>query len=59
MECWSDVLTRITPLLHYSITPARIIAEAWQAAPSVYGWLGLLRWLRAGNAFCAGAASAR
>src|SRR5215467_8850486 len=33
MECWSDVLIRITPL--------PIFAEAWQAAPGVYGWLGL------------------
>ena len=33
MECWSDVLIRITPLA--------ILAEAWQAAPGVYGWVGL------------------
>ena len=41
MEYWSDVLTRITPLTQYSIIPASILAEVWQAAPSVYGWLGL------------------
>jgi hypothetical protein len=41
MECWSDVLSRIPPLLHCFITPTPIIAEAWQAAPGVYGWLGL------------------
>jgi len=41
MECWSDVLTRITPWLQYSGAPAPILAEAWQAAPGVYGWLGL------------------
>src|ERR1044071_4632427 len=41
MECWSDLLTRITPILQHSITPAPTLAEAWQAAPSVYGWLGL------------------
>ncbi len=41
MECWSDVLTGITPLLHYCITPAPILADVWQAAPSVYGWLGV------------------
>src|SRR4026209_74795 len=33
MECWSDVLTRITPL--------PICAEVGQAVPGVYGWLGL------------------
>src|SRR5437016_14216626 len=33
MECWSDVLTRITPL--------PILAEVEQAVPGVYGWLGL------------------
>jgi hypothetical protein len=41
MECWSDVLTGITPLFQYSITPAPVLAEVWQSAPSVYGWLGL------------------
>ena len=41
MECWSDVLTRITPLLQYCLTPVRIFAEVWQPAPSVYGWLGV------------------
>ena len=41
MECWSDVLTGITRLLQYYITSARILTEVWQAAPSVYGWLGL------------------
>ncbi len=41
MEYWSDVLTRITPLPQYSIIPAQIIAEVWQPAPGVYGWLGL------------------
>src|SRR5438093_476872 len=33
MECWSDVLIRVVP--------APILAESWEAAPSVYGWLGL------------------
>jgi hypothetical protein len=33
MACWSDVLT--------GLAPVRILAEIWQAAPSVYGWLGL------------------
>jgi hypothetical protein len=41
MECWSDVLTRITPFLQYCITPVPILAEVWQAAPSIYGWLGI------------------
>src|ERR1051326_3552964 len=41
MECWGDVLTRITALLYYSITPARFTAEVAQAVPPVYGWLGL------------------
>lgn len=41
VECWSDVLTRITPLLQYCLTPVRIPAEVWQPAPSVYGWLGV------------------
>src|SRR5213595_3369987 len=41
MECWSDVLTRITPLLQHPVVPAPILAESWEAAPSVYGWLGL------------------
>ena len=33
MECWSDVLIRITPL--------PILADVGQAVPGVYGWLGL------------------
>ena len=33
MECWSDVLIRITPL--------PILAEVGQAVPGVYAWLGL------------------
>src|SRR4030095_4426368 len=33
MECWSDVLTRITPL--------SIVAEVGQVVPGIYGWLGL------------------
>src|SRR6184192_3583171 len=33
MECWSDVLTRITSI--------PIVAEVGQAVPGVYGWLGL------------------
>jgi hypothetical protein len=41
MEYWSDVLTPITPLAQYSIIPAPILAELWQPAPGVYGWLGL------------------
>src|SRR4029077_6276698 len=41
MECWSDVLSCTTPLLQYSITPTRIIAEAAQGLPGVSGWLGL------------------
>src|SRR6478609_5356818 len=40
MACWSDVLST-TPLVHYSITPTRIIAEVAQTLPAVYGWLGL------------------
>src|SRR5919106_3509847 len=41
MECWSDVLSCTTPLLQYSVTPARIIAEVGQTVPGIYGWLGL------------------
>lgn len=41
MEYWSDVLTRVAPLARYSIIPAPILAEVWQPAPGVYGWLGL------------------
>ena len=41
MECWCNVLSCTTPLLRYSITPTRIIAEVAQASPGVYGWLGL------------------
>src|SRR5215831_12939745 len=41
MECWSDVLTRTTPLLQCHVTPSRIIAEVGQVIPGVYGWLGL------------------
>lgn len=41
MECWSDVLSCSTPLLQYSVTPTRILAEVAQALPGVYGWLGL------------------
>jgi hypothetical protein len=41
MEYWSDVLTRITPFVQYPIIPAPIVAELWQPAPNVYGWLGL------------------
>lgn len=41
MACWSNVLSCTTPLIQSSVAPVRIIAEAWQAAPSVYGWLGL------------------
>ena len=33
MDCWSDVLSRITPL--------PICVEVAQALPGVYGWLGL------------------
>src|SRR5467141_1192577 len=33
MDCWSDVLSRITPL--------PICVEVGQAVPGVYGWLGL------------------
>jgi hypothetical protein len=40
MEYWSDVLTRITPLAQYPINPS-ILAEVWQPAPGLYGWLGL------------------
>ena len=39
MECWSDVLSRVTPLLQY-VAPVPIL-EVWQPAPSVYGWLGV------------------
>src|SRR5215471_10712926 len=41
MEGWSNVLTGITPSLQYWITPIPTLAEVWQAAPSVYGWLGV------------------
>lgn len=41
MEYWGDVLTRITPLAQYSVIPVPILAEVWQPAPGVYGWLGL------------------
>src|SRR5215831_2269424 len=41
MEYWSDVLSRIAPLLHHSIAHTSALAEAWQTAPSAYGWLGL------------------
>src|SRR3954463_6768462 len=41
MECWSDVLSSITPLLHYSVTPTRMLGEVPQALSSLYGWLGL------------------
>ena len=41
MEHWSDVLNHVAPLLHYSIIPSSVLAEAWQAAPGAYGWLGL------------------
>jgi hypothetical protein len=41
MESWSDVLICITPLAQYSGISAPIVAEAWQPAPGVYGWLGL------------------
>src|ERR1041385_6096780 len=33
MECWSDVLSRITPLPN--------LAEIVQAVPGIYGWLGV------------------
>src|SRR5215216_1483758 len=41
MECWCNVLSCTTPLLTYSITSPRIIAEVAKALPGVYGWLGL------------------
>ena len=41
MECWSNVLSFLTPLLQYSITPARLVAEVAQVMPGVYGWVGL------------------
>ena len=41
MDYWSDVLGRITPVLHYSIPPMSVLAAAWQTMPSAYGWLGL------------------
>ena len=41
MDYWSDVLSRITPVLHCSIPPVSVLAAAWQTVPSVYGWLGL------------------
>ena len=41
MDYWSDVLSRITPVLHYSIPPISVLAAAWQTVPSAYGWLGL------------------
>src|SRR5947208_14670670 len=41
MDYWSDVLSRITPVLHCSIPPILVLAEAWQTVPRAYGWLGL------------------
>ena len=41
MEHWSDGLSHVAPLLHYSIIPTSVLAEAWQTAPGAYGWLGL------------------
>src|SRR5215471_639700 len=41
MDYWSDVLSRITPILHNPILPISVLAAAWQTAPSAYGWLGL------------------
>jgi hypothetical protein len=41
MECWSDVLIRITPLLQYSIAPEPHLAEAWQNLTRFYPLLGL------------------
>src|SRR5437868_4277939 len=41
MDYWSDVLSRITPVLHCSIPPVSVLAAAWQTVPSAYGWLGL------------------
>nr|UXE46141.1 hypothetical protein Hi04_10k_c5714_00031 [uncultured bacterium] len=41
MDCWSDVLSRITPFLHDFVAPISVLAEAWQTAPTAYGWLGL------------------
>src|SRR5262249_58462864 len=38
---WNDVLSRTTGLFHCSIPPISVLAEAWQTAPSAYGWLGL------------------
>src|ERR1041385_1053579 len=40
MDYWSDVLSRITPVIHYSIAPISMLAAAWQTMPSAYGWLG-------------------
>src|SRR5207237_2500487 len=34
-------MTVFTPLLKCYVTPAPVLAEAWQVAPGVYGWLGL------------------
>src|SRR5882757_8697288 len=41
MDYWSDVLGRITPVLHYSMIPIPVLAAAWQTVPGAYGWLGL------------------
>jgi hypothetical protein len=41
MGYWSDALSHVTPLLHCSIPPISVLAEAWQTTPSAYGWLGL------------------
>jgi hypothetical protein len=40
-DCWSDVLSRITPVLHCCMTPISALAETWQTATGAYGWLGL------------------
>jgi hypothetical protein len=41
MEFWSDVLIDVTPFLKHKLSPIALVAEPWQTAPGIYGWLGL------------------
>jgi hypothetical protein len=41
MDYWTHVLSGVTSLPYYSITPISVLAEVWQIAPGAYGWLGL------------------
>lgn len=41
LECWSDDLIRVTPLLRSSIAPELLLAEVWQNLIRFYPLLGL------------------